>query len=119
MESTAKLESAPMAGGGLIAVDEQKDAGASTPESRISQKDRLAVERIASSAHQAVDRIAHAASQAAEKIDEKSRLVKDARTKAMESGRDFIKENPATAVGVAAGLAFAAGFLLRHVLRLR
>ena len=66
-------------------------------------------------AHQAVDRIAGAASQAAETLSEKRARLSRASRDLAQGCRSYVNENPAATVGVA----IAAGFLLRHLIRTR
>lgn len=71
--------------------------------------------RLVAGAHQAVDRIADAANHAAETISEKRLRLAKVRADMLESCRVCVVDNPAISLGVAA----AAGFLLRHLIRPR
>ena len=66
-------------------------------------------------AHEAVDKIADAASQAAETLAEKRARLREAGTGLWTDSRRYVNENP----GIALGIAAAAGFLLRHLIRPR
>lgn len=66
-------------------------------------------------AHQTVDKIADAASYAAETLAEKRERLNKAGTDLWEGSRRYVNDNPAISLGVAV----AAGFLLRHLIRTR
>lgn len=73
------------------------------------------VELVASKAHQAVDKVAQAAAQAAQVLDEKGRQLKETQFQVVEKTRSYVQAHPGTSIGVAV----AAGFLIRHLLRFR
>ncbi len=115
MESTAKLESAFNATNNPSPPMVDRENVGLSAGSKSSPMERQSVKRIASSAHQAVDKIVLVASHAADDIDEKSKRVKDAGSKIIDSGRGLITEHPWASLGVAV----ATGFLVRHLLRFR
>jgi ElaB/YqjD/DUF883 family membrane-anchored ribosome-binding protein len=62
-------------------------------------------------AHDTFDKIAHAANQTAEVLGEKSKDMLDAERKLVRDLRHVVRDNPITAVGIAA----TAGFLLSRL----
>lgn len=70
---------------------------------------------LAAGDHQAVDRIADVATHAAERIAEQKLVFNKARSDLIDDCRTYVGDNPALALGVAV----AAGFLLRHLVRPR
>jgi ElaB/YqjD/DUF883 family membrane-anchored ribosome-binding protein len=72
-----------------------------------------AIDSIASGAHQAVDRIASAANSAANQLSISGGDLAAAKDRWMQSCGAFVKDNPLTALGIAA----AAGFLLSRWVR--
>lgn len=66
-------------------------------------------------AHLAVDRIAAAASQSAQRLDAQRQRIREAGTRAVDGYRSYVQGHPEVAVGVA----FVAGFLIRHWIRMR
>ena len=78
----------------------------------VSDAARPAVERIALGAHAAVDRVAGVATQAAETLGVKGEQLKSAQQKLVESAREYMKERPVAALGVAV----AVGYLLSRLL---
>jgi len=73
------------------------------------------VDRMSQSAHQAVDRAAAAASAYAERFGEKGEEWMQMPQDWLETARDYVRENPFQAVGIAA----AAGYLLSVLMRSR
>jgi ElaB/YqjD/DUF883 family membrane-anchored ribosome-binding protein len=73
------------------------------------------VDRLSQSAHQAVDRAASAASAYAERFGEKSDELMQMPQDWLETARDYVRENPLQAVG----MALAAGYLLSILMRSR
>ncbi|PPD32935.1 MAG: hypothetical protein CTY19_09820 [Methylomonas sp.] len=63
-------------------------------------------------AHDTFDKIAQAANQTAETLGEKSEELLNAERKLMKSTRHVVRDNPITALGIAA----TAGFLLSRLL---
>ena len=94
------------------AIDEAGTSAHDTID-KVSDAARPAVDRLASGAHQAVDKIAGAASQAVETLGVKGEQLSDAQARLAEAGRNYVRENPMMAVGIA----IAAGFVLSRVLR--
>jgi ElaB/YqjD/DUF883 family membrane-anchored ribosome-binding protein len=72
-----------------------------------------AVDRIASGAHQAVDRIAAAANSAAEQLTVKGEDLMAAKDRWTQVCGTYVKDNPLTALGIAA----AVGFLVSRWIR--
>jgi ElaB/YqjD/DUF883 family membrane-anchored ribosome-binding protein len=80
------------------------------------------IERASDRAHQAVDRAAGAANSVAERLGEHVDTLADKRDELMElpetwmeSARDYVRENPLAAVGIAV----AAGYLFHMITRSR
>ena len=73
------------------------------------------IERVSQSAHQAVDRAAAAASGVVEGISGKGQDILDWKDSWMDEARDYVRENPLAAIGIAV----AAGYLLHMITRSR
>ncbi|WP_376691733.1 hypothetical protein [Wenzhouxiangella sp. EGI_FJ10409] len=73
------------------------------------------VDSIASGAHEAVDWAADATNYATDSLSGKSRQMNNLQKKWRASGRGYVRENPATSVGIA----FVGGYLLSRILRAR
>lgn len=71
------------------------------------------VDRMSDTAHQYVDRAANAASQAAEHIGEKTDEWMQMKDDWVEGAREYVREHPVAALGMAA----AAGYLLSMLMR--
>ena len=72
-------------------------------------------DQAAHSAHDAVDKIVGAANQAADAIGEKGAQLKQAEKQMLDNCRGYVRDNPATSLGIAV----AAGFLLSRLLSSR
>ena len=73
------------------------------------------VDRLSQSAHQAVDRAAQTASSYAERLGEKGEEWMQVPQDWMETAREYVREHPLQAIGMAA----AAGYLLSILMRSR
>lgn len=73
------------------------------------------VDRLSQSAHQAVDRAAQTAASYAERFGEKGEEWMQMPQDWMETAREYVRENPLQAIGMAA----AAGYLLSILMRSR
>ena len=73
------------------------------------------VDRLSQSAHQAVDRAASAASSYAERFGERGEELMQMPQDWLDTARDYVRENPMQAVG----MALAAGYLLSILMRSR
>jgi ElaB/YqjD/DUF883 family membrane-anchored ribosome-binding protein len=73
------------------------------------------VERLSQTAHQAVDRAAGAAAAYAERFGEKGEELMQMPQDWLETAREYVRENPMQAVG----MAVAAGYLLSILMRSR
>lgn len=80
---------------------------------KIAEPTRSGVDRAATVAHETVDKLAINASSAAEKISEKTRRLTDAPNRALESSKDWVKDEPVKAIGAALAIGFILGRLLR------
>jgi len=80
---------------------------------QMSQNAAATVDKIASGAHQAVDRIAAAANTAASQFGVKGEEVMAMKDRALDGARDFVREQPITALAIA----IAAGFVLSRLAR--
>jgi ElaB/YqjD/DUF883 family membrane-anchored ribosome-binding protein len=74
------------------------------------------VDRVASSAHDAVDKAANAANAAAKTIGKKGDELNKLQARYLDGARDRVRDNPLAAIGVAAGVALAAGLILSFLL---
>ena len=70
---------------------------------------------LTATAHQTVDRIADAANRTAEGLARRKERLDVGRAELLANCRSYINENP----GMSLGVAVAAGFLLRHLIRPR
>jgi ElaB/YqjD/DUF883 family membrane-anchored ribosome-binding protein len=82
------------------------------PNTRNAQQ---TVDRLSQTAHQAVDRAAQAAASYAERFGEKGEQWMQMPQDWMETAREYVRENPLQAIGMAA----AAGYLLSILMRSR
>lgn len=73
------------------------------------------VDRLSQSAHQTVDRAAQAASAAADRMTEKYDELYAMSEDWVEAGREYVREHPVAAIG----MALAAGYLLSMLMRSR
>jgi ElaB/YqjD/DUF883 family membrane-anchored ribosome-binding protein len=73
------------------------------------------IERAGDSAHETVDRVTQTASQYAEQIGEKAEQWLDMKDDWVEGAREYVREHPIAALGMAA----AAGYLLHMITRSR
>jgi ElaB/YqjD/DUF883 family membrane-anchored ribosome-binding protein len=69
------------------------------------------IDRLADSAHGAIDRASQTASQVAERFGEKSEELLAMKEDYVEAARDYVKENPLMALGIA----LAAGYLFGKI----
>ena len=90
---------------------DQAGASAHSTIDKASDAARPAVDRLASGAHQAVDKIAGAAGQAVETLGIKGEQLSDAQARLAEAGRNYVRDNPMRALGIA----IAAGFVLSRM----
>lgn len=82
---------------------------ASTTTNTGTQKQHL--DRLADSAHGAIDRATQTAAQVAERFGEKSEELLAMKDDYVETAREYVKENPFMAVGIA----LAAGYLFGKI----
>lgn len=80
-----------------------------TPSTSGTQKQQI--DRFAESAHGAIDRATQAASQVAERFGEKGEELLEMKDDYIASARDYVKENPLMALGIA----LAAGYLFGKI----
>jgi len=71
------------------------------------------VDRLSQTAHQSVDRAAQAASSVADRVSEKYEELHAMQEDWVEAGREYVKEHPVAAIG----MALAAGYLLSMLMR--
>jgi len=69
------------------------------------------IDRLADSAHGAIDRATQSAAQVAERLGDKSEELLAMKDDYIESARDYVKENPLMALGIA----LAAGYLFGKI----
>ena len=82
---------------------------ATTTTNTGSQKQQI--DRLADSAHGAIDRASQTASQVAERFGEKGEELLAMKEDYVEAARDYVKENPLVALGIA----LAAGYLFGKI----
>ena len=80
-----------------------------------SAKDTLrpAVKNMVAGAHHTVDRLSGAASSAADKLEVTGQRLKAAQSRASESCRTFVQEQPLTSLGIALAGGLVLGLALR------
>jgi ElaB/YqjD/DUF883 family membrane-anchored ribosome-binding protein len=83
----------------------------STTTNSGNQKPQL--DRLAETAHGAVDRATQTAQQVAERFGEKSEELLGMKDEYLETAREYVKENPFMAIGIA----LAAGYLFGKIAR--
>ena len=81
--------------------------------SALSEHAAGTVDKIASSAHHAVDRIASAATSAATQFGVKGDEMLETKDRVVESAREYVRNHPMAALGIA----LAAGFILSRIIR--
>lgn len=79
----------------------------------IERSTESTIDRVSQSAHDAVDKAASMAGSYAERFSAKGEELLDMRDDWMGAARDFIRENPLQALGIAV----AAGYLLHMITR--
>lgn len=99
-----------------------KDAGRGMPSikaadvhktiDKAAEAARPMVDRLANRAHTSVDKMSSMLGGASQTMSERSRQVNEAYRQMAESGREYIRNNPGTAVAIALG----AGFVLARML---
>jgi ElaB/YqjD/DUF883 family membrane-anchored ribosome-binding protein len=80
-----------------------------TPTESGTQKQQI--ERLGDTAHSAIDRATQTAAQVAERLGEKSEELLAMKDDYVETAREYVKENPFMAVGIA----LAAGYLFAKI----
>jgi ElaB/YqjD/DUF883 family membrane-anchored ribosome-binding protein len=73
------------------------------------------IDRLSQGAHQAVDRASSAASSMAERVGQKGEEIWEMKDNWVEGARDYVREHPIAALGIAA----AAGYLFSMISRWR
>lgn len=103
-----------MAGGTDKSLDKTLDKTATSAHAAIDKAAEAAkpmAERLATSAHASIDKVSNALSGVSGNMDEKSKQLADAYGKFAETGRDYVRNSPGTAVLVA----LAAGYTLSKI----
>ena len=72
-----------------------------------------ATERLAQAAHQAVDKLNSYGNQAEERLRDGTQVASDRSREMVEQVRDYVLEHPLAAIGIAAGVGFVFGVLMR------
>jgi ElaB/YqjD/DUF883 family membrane-anchored ribosome-binding protein len=85
--------------------------GAHETITAVSDAARPAVDRIASNAHSVVDRVAGVATRTAETLGVKGEQLMVAEKKLVKGAREYVREHPATSLGVA----IATGYVLSRL----
>ena len=91
------------------------DAAVQDTMNKMAGGARPVVERMALGAHQAVDQVAAAANTAADSISSTGGQLMDYQEKWMNRATQYVRDNPATAVALAAG----AGYLFTRLFKSR
>lgn len=71
------------------------------------------IERASSTAHDAVDRVAQTASQYAERFGEQAEALMEMKDNWVEGARDYVREHPIAALGIAVGVGYVLSMLMR------
>jgi len=74
---------------------------------------KQSIDRVSESAHEYVDRAASVASNAAERLGEKADEWMEMKDTWVEGAREYVREHPVAALGIAA----AAGYILSMLMR--
>jgi ElaB/YqjD/DUF883 family membrane-anchored ribosome-binding protein len=82
---------------------------------KVSDAARPAVDNLSASAHATVDKLSNSLTQAATVLSEKLGQLKEVQENIIADARVRVRDKPVTALAIAV----AAGFLIRHLLRLR
>ena len=80
---------------------------------QMSEAARPAVDRMASNAHAAIDTVAGVAATAVDTLGIKGEQLTNAQAKLVEAARDYMREQPIAALGIAV----AAGWILSRLTR--
>jgi ElaB/YqjD/DUF883 family membrane-anchored ribosome-binding protein len=115
MENSDRLVGDTDGNGALTRGIKHAESGAHHTIDKAAEAARPAVDRIASGAHHAVDGVANAANQASETLSAKGKQIKEAQAHILDYSREYMREHPVAALGIAA----AAGFVLSSLLRSR
>ena len=72
------------------------------------------IDKASNFAHEAVDKLARVTSQAADVLDEKGMYLKYAEQHMLKNCQTYIRDNPATALGIAVATGFLLSRLMSH-----
>jgi ElaB/YqjD/DUF883 family membrane-anchored ribosome-binding protein len=81
----------------------------------MAQMEKQQVDRLSQTAHETVDRAAQAVSSVTDRMSEKYEELYAMQEDWVEAGREYVKEHPVAAIG----MALAAGYLLSMLMRSR
>jgi ElaB/YqjD/DUF883 family membrane-anchored ribosome-binding protein len=81
----------------------------------MAQMEKQQVDRLSQTAHETVDRAAQAVSSVSDRVSEKYEELYAMQEDWLEAGRDYVREHPVAAIG----MALAAGYLLSMLMRSR
>lgn len=81
---------------------------------KVTDPARSTVDRVSTAAHQTVDKLADQAAQVADRFSDKTRWVSEAPSQALESSKDWIRDKPLEAVGMALAFGYIWGRLSSH-----
>jgi len=79
----------------------------------MAQMEKQQVDRLSQTAHETVDRAAQAVSSVTDRVSEKYEELYAMQEDWVEAGREYVKEHPVAAIG----MALAAGYLLSMLMR--
>lgn len=81
------------------------------PVSSTSEQGQEAIERVSGGAHEAVDRVASIAKSAANRVGEINQQVVGAKDEWIGITRDYVREHPLAALGIAVSVGYLLGRL--------
>lgn len=84
-----------------------------TAATKATEKAAPAIDRAAQAAHQTVDKVAEAAAPAADWINQNAQQLKQQQEALLDGCRDYVRDRPLVAVGVALAAGYLAGRLAR------
>lgn len=81
--------------------------------STVERELQSATERLAEAAHHAVDSLGAYGSRAEERLRDTTEIASERSREVMDQVRRYVEDHPLAAIGIAAGVGFALGVLMR------